>query len=257
MPTKRLLPILDKTLQQPSADVRIESLGSAGFRFAPEVGIDFSATTTPRADYDSFARYGPSKAANIIYASELGRRYPSLTSVSCHPGVINTELSTAYRTGNGMRGFFFGLVLLAIGKSVSEGAKNQLWCATGKDVVSGWFSFPVGAVHVRRGFPVDNALEGQLWEWTENDLSEEGVCLRLLTSSHRNHARYGIILKRKCPRLWCDCDGWEWTTLCCLVPFQFSICKASNGREGLIDLGQSLPKRGTALTVSHNVFIRS
>ncbi len=172
--TKRLLPILDKTSRQPGADVRIVSLSSAGFRFAPASGIDFPATTTTMVDYDTFARYGQSKAANILFASELARRYPNIISVSCHPGVINTELSTAYRTGNGMKGFFFGLVLLAIGKSVSEGAKNQLWSATGKNVVSGSFYFPVGAVNAGRGFPEDKALGGQLWDWTDNELAKKG-----------------------------------------------------------------------------------
>lgn len=36
--------------------------------------------------------YRQSKLANIVYAAELARRYPAITSVSIHPGVIDTGL---------------------------------------------------------------------------------------------------------------------------------------------------------------------
>lgn len=172
--TKRLLPTLQKTSQQPGSDVRVGSLSSAGHRSAPQSGIGFPAATTSMADYSTFERYGQSKAANILFASELARRHPGITSVSCHPGVIDTELSTAYRSGNGLKGRAFGLVLAIIGKSLSEGAKNQLWCATGRGVVSGRSYFPVGAVHAGRGFPDDKALGKWLWDWIEDELAKKG-----------------------------------------------------------------------------------
>lgn len=172
--TKRLLPILQKTSQQPGSDVRVVSLSSAGHKSATQGGIAFPAATTSMADYSTFARYSQSKAANILFASELARRHPGITSVSCHPGVIDTELSTAYRSSNGWKGVAFGAVLVLIGKSLSEGAKNQLWCATGRGVVSGRFYFPIGAVHAGRGFPDDRALGKQLWGWTEDELVKKG-----------------------------------------------------------------------------------
>ena len=49
----------------------------------------------PTQDY-SFAgrwvRYGQSKLANVVYASEFSRRYPNSTTVSVYPGVIFTNL---------------------------------------------------------------------------------------------------------------------------------------------------------------------
>ena len=172
--TKLLLPVLEKTSQQPGSDVRVVSLSSAGHAFAPRGGIKFPALTTSMADYSTFARYGQSKAANILFASELARRYPSITSVSCHPGVIDTELSNAYKSGNGLKGRAFGAVLVLLGKSISKGTKNQLWCATGKGVVSGRLYFPVGVVHTGRGFPDDKALGKKLWDWTEEELAKKG-----------------------------------------------------------------------------------
>ncbi len=68
----------------------------------------------------------------------------------------------------------FGLVLVLIGKSLAEGARNQLWCATGRGVVSGRFYFPVGIVHAGRGFPDDEKLGERLWDWTEEELAKKG-----------------------------------------------------------------------------------
>ena len=101
-------------------------------------------------DSPAVMRYSQFKAANMLYASELARRYPDITSVSCHPGIIDTELSTAYRSGNGLKGRAFDLVLDLMGKCLAEGALNQLWCAMGKGVVSGRFYFPVGVENAGR-----------------------------------------------------------------------------------------------------------
>ena len=172
--TKRLLPVLQKTSQQPGSDVRVVSLSSAGIRNAPPMGVDYSTIKTSMANHSTFTRYGQSKAANIIFASELARRYPTITSVSCHPGVIDTELSTPFKNSGGWKGLGFGLVVRLMGISLADGAKNQLWCATGNGVISGRFYLPVGAVGAGRGFPDDEALGKQLWEWTETELAKKG-----------------------------------------------------------------------------------
>ena len=172
--TKRLLPILQKTSQQSGSDVRVVTLSSGGIRNAPAEGIIFPALTTRMAEHSTFARYGQSKAANLLFASELARRYPSLTSVSLHPGVIDTQLFDAFKGGNVLKGFGFGVGVALFGKSLSEGTKNQLWCATGKDVVSGRFYFPIGAEHAGRGYPDNKELAKKLWDWTEDELANKG-----------------------------------------------------------------------------------
>ncbi|KAL8647214.1 MAG: hypothetical protein Q9226_006526 [Calogaya cf. arnoldii] len=172
--TKLPLPVLQKTFRQPAADVRIVCLSSNGYKKAPPGGIDFDAIKTEMAGVDTFPRYGQSKTDNILFASELARRYPSITSVSCHPGVIETELGTPFKTGNGIKGNILGLVLKVISVSRSEGANNQLWCATGKGVVSGRFYYRVGAVDCGRGFPDNKTLGKQLWDRTENEMAQQG-----------------------------------------------------------------------------------
>jgi daunorubicin C-13 ketoreductase len=41
--------------------------------------------------YRGFMTYGGAKSANILFASEAARRWPDITSVSFHPGVVRTN----------------------------------------------------------------------------------------------------------------------------------------------------------------------
>jgi daunorubicin C-13 ketoreductase len=43
------------------------------------------------ANYKAFGAYGASKSANILFAAEAARRWPDVTSVSFHPGVVRTN----------------------------------------------------------------------------------------------------------------------------------------------------------------------
>jgi daunorubicin C-13 ketoreductase len=43
------------------------------------------------AHYKAFPAYGAAKAANILFAAEAARRWPDITSVSFHPGVVRTN----------------------------------------------------------------------------------------------------------------------------------------------------------------------
>jgi daunorubicin C-13 ketoreductase len=43
------------------------------------------------AKYRGYRTYGGSKTANILFAAEAARRWPDITSVSFHPGVVRTN----------------------------------------------------------------------------------------------------------------------------------------------------------------------
>ena len=73
-------------------------------------------------------RYGQSKLANILYAAELARRYPQITSLSIHPGVISTGLVGNLSTLNKVFVYVTNLGKLT---APSDGIQNQLWAATG------------------------------------------------------------------------------------------------------------------------------
>ncbi|KAF7513160.1 hypothetical protein GJ744_010556 [Endocarpon pusillum] len=168
---KLLLPTLLRTADQPDADVRVVSNASLAFKAHPSKGIDFAnlRTTQESAVLGGWIRYGQSKLANILYASEIARRYPSITSTSVHPGVINTG-------GVGGLGFWSkAFVFIAnVGKMVTleQGARNQLWAATaGKDqITNGGFYEPVGVPGTHDKLSNDENLARELWEWTQKEL---------------------------------------------------------------------------------------
>ncbi|KAF2204416.1 dehydrogenase with different specificitie [Delitschia confertaspora ATCC 74209] len=120
----------------------------------------------------AYKRYGRSKLANILYTQQLAIRYPSITSISIHPGVINTGLIT----GGGMTWFnklFIDVFTIGMHLSVEGGAKIQLWAAMARkeELVNGGFYEPVGEVGRTTEQSRDERLAERLWEWTERELA--------------------------------------------------------------------------------------
>jgi NAD(P)-dependent dehydrogenase (short-subunit alcohol dehydrogenase family) len=164
--TKLLLPTVLKT---PGS--RVIVVASSLQALAPGQGIDYDTVKTPGEKISTWARYGQSKLANVLYASELARRHPELMAVSCHPGVVETNLmQTIHRTSFSYRILdpFMRLGFV----TVSTGAKNQLWAATAEGVETGTYYTPVGVKGSGWGTGKgrDEALAKQLWEWTEKEL---------------------------------------------------------------------------------------
>ncbi|KAF1941985.1 NAD(P)-binding protein [Clathrospora elynae] len=177
--TKLLLPTLLETARQPGADVRIVTLSSMAHHFALSKGIEFDQVALEHQH--TWRRYGASKLANILFARELAERYPSITSVSLHPGVILTDLFASLRTnvflkvGMWIYGII-GLVLPGHYKSPEGGALNSTWCATVKkeELVNGGFYKPVGVLNGGSKWAGDEGLRKKLWEWTEGELGKHG-----------------------------------------------------------------------------------
>ncbi|KAL3475714.1 hypothetical protein BJX99DRAFT_155037 [Aspergillus californicus] len=108
-------------------------------------GINFGdlKTTQDGGFMWSWFRYGQSKLANLIYAKELARRYPNITSVAVHPGVVGTGLVDSLSF---VKRWF--VILTNFGRFLTpdEGAYDQLWAASTdkKKLVNGGFYEPVG-----------------------------------------------------------------------------------------------------------------
>jgi NAD(P)-dependent dehydrogenase (short-subunit alcohol dehydrogenase family) len=172
--TKMLLPILLKTAEELNSDVRVVSLASVGHNLAP--CFDTILDQEDLKKVNTNVRYGASKAANILFAAELSRRYPSITSVSVHPGIILTEL---YDTLNS-RSPVIALgskSLRLFGSSVSRGAYNQLWAAAGarkKDLVNGGYYVPVGNLKNHNKYARSEEMGRRLWEWSEGEAQKWG-----------------------------------------------------------------------------------
>ncbi|KAI1617734.1 short-chain dehydrogenase/reductase [Exophiala viscosa] len=172
--TKLLLPTLDHTAKKNSPDVRIISLSSAAWQMAPN--IDTIVSTEKLLAQKPWTCYGASKAANVMFAAELARRYPQFTSVSLHPGMIKTDLYTPNLEVNPL--VRYGSLLMGglIFQTIEAGALNQLWLAAGarkEEIKNGQFYTPVGKVNNNKW--ATDAKDGKrLWEWTEQELKNAG-----------------------------------------------------------------------------------
>lgn len=179
MLTRCLLPTLLRTAEAPNSDVRIINLTSLGYAFHPSSGISFkelnSGSPMKRMLLGGWVRYGHSKLANILYAAELARRHPQITSVSVHPGVVMTDL---YYHQPWYNRWFIDFGCWVQGLKYLEphkGSHNQTWCAAGakkQDLANGKFYTPVG---VESWNALDKTarsekLAKELWDWTEGVL---------------------------------------------------------------------------------------
>ncbi|MCJ1386678.1 hypothetical protein MMC17_009804 [Xylographa soralifera] len=170
--TKLLLPTMLETAKEPGADVRTITLSSYGHTMAPPSGIIFDKATL--AQQTPWTRYGQSKLANLLYAQQLAKHYPSITSVAVHPGSIQTDLwannvklNSFVKYGVNVFGRFWM-------QDVHEGAKNQLWCAVSKDVINGAYYTPIGKKSAGSKNAKNKELADGLWNWTEKELKEHG-----------------------------------------------------------------------------------
>ena len=168
--TKLLIPLLEKTAATPESDVRVVTLSSSAFNMAPD--LETIISTEKLCATGPWTRYGATKAANILFAAELARRYPALKSVSVHPGMIKTDLWNANDQNRSISGWFLSFGKY-IAKSVQQGAYNQLWAAAGakrNELTNGGFYTPVGKLQSSNKWAKDVKGAKRLWEWTENEL---------------------------------------------------------------------------------------
>lgn len=175
--TRELLPLMEKTSKEPSADVRIINLSSIGHTMAVEEGIRFDELKTPMESLFPLRLYASSKLANVLYTRELARRYPNILSVSIHPGRVETNLGSTLQEDGGLFYRFTQVMdFLVKPLSVDAGALNQIWAATWKrsDIVNGGYYVPAGKENQGSKLSRDANLRDKLWMWTEEQLKDLG-----------------------------------------------------------------------------------
>ena len=184
--TKELLPLLLSTAEKPKSDVRIINLTSLGHNFATLLGGFVPETCkTTMADYSAWVRYGQSKLANILFTTQLAKRYPNITSVSIHPGAVATSLANTVTSNYFIIRWAFA-VLQYFFKSPAQGALNQTWAAAapvkGKpgsgggsivEVEQGQYYVPVAKVGAKSKYAQDEEMSERLWEWSEEELKSQ------------------------------------------------------------------------------------
>ncbi|KAF7361616.1 Short-chain dehydrogenase reductase family [Mycena venus] len=163
---KLLLPTLLRT-----TDARVVIMTSRAFRGAS--GIPFTQMRDKQSGLlASKLRYPHSKLANLLYAGELARRYPNITTVSVHPGVANTDMLTNAPWLE--RNLIAAMQMWNREPIVApdEGAHTQLWAATvnKSELVNGGYYEPVGVQGQTTKQSMDTKLAEELWNWTEKEL---------------------------------------------------------------------------------------
>ncbi|KAF2397387.1 oxidoreductase [Trichodelitschia bisporula] len=163
---RKLLPLVEK-----APDPRVVVLTSLAFNMAGGIPFD-KLRTTQSMMFGKWRRYGQSKLANLLYSRELAKRYPNVTVVCVHPGVVMTEMVATMSWINWaivqVTTFWYQLTL-------EQGAYNQLWASVvPKDqVTSGAFYEPVGKSSTpQTATAKHDGLALKLWEWTEKELEK-------------------------------------------------------------------------------------
>lgn len=121
--TRMLLPLIQRS-QTP----RIVNVSSKSHYRAK--GIDWDAVQKPTVHVTGIHEYEVSKLANVLFTKELARRFPGITSVSLHPGVVASD---AWRQAPWGVRHLIKLFMI----SNEEGAKTTLHCVQSDQVVSG------------------------------------------------------------------------------------------------------------------------
>ncbi|KNC78164.1 hypothetical protein SARC_09392 [Sphaeroforma arctica JP610] len=147
-------------------DGRVITLSSLAHKQAPKGGIAFDNLDGSKG-YSDWTFYGQSKMAPLLMAKSLAHKFEGTkkTAYSCHPGVINTNLSRHMNPIlRGLTGFFGPLFL----KTIPEGAATQTYLATSDDIQdkSGLY-FADCNVQGERADGSDMATAEKLWAKTE------------------------------------------------------------------------------------------
>ncbi|KGO46913.1 Short-chain dehydrogenase/reductase SDR [Penicillium expansum] len=176
--TKLLLPTLKKTIElqrvkEEVPDVRVVTVASAAHAVGPSTFEEITSTPGLLAA-STWTRYGASKSANILFASELARRHPEILSVAVHPGAVDSGLYGHTKSLNSVMHYGIALAGSTFFRSVASGALNSLWAAgtQRENLINGAYYTPIG---YRSGgtAPVQNAqLAHRLWDWTETQVSK-------------------------------------------------------------------------------------
>ena len=173
--TKLLLPLLETTAALSKiADTCVISVSSEAHHLAGENFLNLVEDHEQLCSSREYVRYGVSKAANILFASELARRYGSknITSVSLHPGVILTNLYSPSRSSNIFMKLGIPTMASIAFDDVEHGALNQLWCiakAGTHEIANGRYYTPVGKVR-DSNLTTDEQSAARLWAWSEKQV---------------------------------------------------------------------------------------
>lgn len=173
--TQLLLPLmLETAATAPPKSVRIVNVSSEAHNRTVSNGLALDAAKTDMASFHTATRYGHTKVAQILFAQKMAQLYPSITSVSLHPGFVNTEINTGKAGGSFWLSLLIRNIVGWVGLSVEDGTKNQLWASVAPEVESGKYYEPIGVLKPGNKWARDETKKEELWQWTEKELKAHG-----------------------------------------------------------------------------------
>lgn len=145
---------------------RVVMLSSSAHNMAPKEGIQFDNLDGSKG-YTSWGNYGQSKLANLLFASELARRFTGTlkTANAVHPGVIATNLGR-HMNPLARIGMKIGEPLFL--KTIPQGAATQCYVAVhpGAATISGAYFADCNEATPRKD-ATSRALAERLWTESE------------------------------------------------------------------------------------------
>ncbi len=176
-----LLPSMLSHTSSTSSSPRIILISSEALQMSPgPTGILYPLLKSPMDSFTYLApglkRYGQSKLAMRLYGTELSKHVPEITTIVIHPGEVKTEI-----VGTSP---WWAKLAFAINSSAltpDQGCWNTLWAVTahevltlrGKSGVQGQYFVPVGKIapEIKQDWMKGS---GELWDWTQKELVENG-----------------------------------------------------------------------------------
>jgi len=167
--TTLLLPtLLAAAKSSPELGGRVVNTSSVGHLFN---NLDFNTFKDgpARKKMGTQLLYCQSKYGNVVFASELARRYgdQGIVSTSLHPGSVKSDLQ---RYGSFIQRFFSDIFL----PESSYGALTQLWAGTSPEGrnLNGKYLIPWARVGSAREDTQDGTTSKELWIWLEEQVKD-------------------------------------------------------------------------------------
>ncbi|TDL26395.1 NAD(P)-binding protein [Rickenella mellea] len=168
--TTLLIPQLQAgALLSDSKSARVVNLSSGGHTSHPMINWDTLKDGPARNKMGNFNLYNQSKFANIVFSSELAKRYgdKGIVSTSCHPGLIVSNLGRT--VPQPIRAFFTWMSY-----DTAEGAITPLYAATSPQAANanGKYFIPWARVGVLIPQATDAETGDKLWKWFEEQTKD-------------------------------------------------------------------------------------
>ena len=144
---------------------RILNITSSTYVLASKMDVE-DLFCQSRRRYSLFGQYAQSKLANILFTTELAKRYPTIQAHALHPGLVRTDVTRNMPWYLRCPNVMFASILATLQKTPAQGAWNTTYVATCTHLTPGhngsyWVN---RSIQPKRPCAVDPEAAQQLWQ---------------------------------------------------------------------------------------------